>query len=75
MPARGTRLARFDFSAAPAPEPGIPNAIAFIALIHSRDSADPAPVRTEVNTQPEFWRLFLELANSNNAALRALRYA
>jgi photosystem II stability/assembly factor-like uncharacterized protein len=75
VPARGTRLARFDFSAAPAPEAGIPNAIAFIALIRSRDSADPSPVRTEVNTQPEFWRLFLELANSNNAALRALRYA
>jgi len=75
VPARGTRLARFDFSAAPAPEPGFPNALAFIALIKSRDGLDPEPVRAGVNTQAEFWRLFLELGNSNNAALRALRYA
>ncbi len=75
VPARGTKLARFDFSAAPAPEPGIPNAIAFIALIKSRDGLDPVPVRTEVDTPAKFWRLFLQLGNANNAALRALRYA
>ena len=75
VPAKGSKLARFDFSAAPAPEADIPNSIAFIALIKSHDGLDPEPVRTEVDTQPEFWRLFLERANSNNAALRALRYA
>ncbi len=75
VPANGMRLVRFDFSAAPAPEPGIPNALAFIALIKSHDGLDSEPVRSEVNTQAEFWRLFLELGNSNNAALRALRYA
>lgn len=74
VPARGTKLARFDFSAAPAPEPDFPNAIAFIALIKSHDGVDPEPVRTGVDTQVEFWRLFLELADSNNAALRAIRY-
>lgn len=75
VPAGGTALARFDFSAAPAPVADFPNAIAFIALIKSHDGLDPEPVRTEVDTQPEFWRLFLARANSNNAALRALRYA
>lgn len=75
VPARGTKLARFDFSAAPAPEAGIQNALAFIALIKSRDAGDPAPVQANVDTPAEFWQLFLTLASSNNAALRALRYA
>ncbi|HWS13630.1 MAG TPA: hypothetical protein VN279_12565, partial [Rhodocyclaceae bacterium] len=75
VPARGNRLARFDFSAAPAPVADFPNAIAFVALIRSHDSADPAPQRAGVDTPDEFWRLFAQLVNSNNAALRAVRYA
>jgi hypothetical protein len=75
VPAGGHALVRFDFSAAPAPEPGFPNALAFIALIRSNDPGDPLPQRIGVDTQDEFWRLFLGLASSNNAALRALRFA
>ena len=42
VPARGTRLARFDFNAAPAPEAGFPNGLAFIALVKSHDGVDPS---------------------------------
>jgi hypothetical protein len=75
VPASGHALARFDFNAAPAPEPGFPNALAFMALIRSSDPGDPLPQSVGVDTQDEFWRLFLGLASSNNAALRALRFA
>ncbi|MEJ8849517.1 hypothetical protein [Variovorax rhizosphaerae] len=74
VPASGTRLARFDFNVAPVPEADFPNAIAFIALIRSHDSADPEPQRAGIASQDAFWRLFTDMANSNNAALRALRF-
>lgn len=75
VPARGVAYARFAFNAAPAPTADFPNAIGFIALIRSSDALDPLPTVTGVDTPPEFWRLFTELANANNAALRALRFA
>jgi len=75
VPARGTRLARFDFNAAPAAVPGVPDALAFIALVRSHDGTDPTPQRAGVDTADEFWRLVSTLANANNAALRALRLA
>jgi len=75
VPASGTRLVRFDFNSAPAPEPGFPNAIAFIAFVHSNDGVDAAPTRVGLDTQAEFWSLFLERANANNAAVRAVRFA
>jgi hypothetical protein len=75
VPALGVNYARFAFNAAPPPVADFPNAIGFIALIRSTDSVDPLPSTSGVDTPPEFWRLFTELANANNAALRALRYA
>jgi hypothetical protein len=75
VPASATALARFDFNAAPPPVAGFPNALAFVALIRSHDALDPEPQRAGVDTPGEFWRLFTELANADNAALRALRYA
>jgi hypothetical protein len=75
VPAQGTRLARFDFNSAPAPQAGVVDTLAFIALVRSHDGADPEPQRAGVDNADAFWRLFTELANANNAALRALRYA
>jgi hypothetical protein len=75
VPANGVAYARFAFNAAPAPVADFPNAIGFIALIRSSDAQDPLPTVAGVDTPPEFWRLFTELANANNAALRALRFA
>ena len=75
VPANGAVLVGFKFSARPAPTAGVVNALAFIALLKSHDGADPEPLRTRVSDAASFMRFFLQLADSNNAALRAVRYA
>ncbi len=51
------------------------NAIALIALVSSNVGAqDPLPVRTRVRDTASFWQFFQRLADSNNAAMRALRF-
>lgn len=75
VPARGTALAAFRLPDAPAPDADAPGTLAFIALIRAHSGADPEPVRSRVTDLASFWRFFRELADANNAALRALRYA
>lgn len=75
VPARGAVLVAFKVSNAPAPTAGLPNALAFIALIKASNPGDPKPSRTRVTDAASFWRFFLQLADSNNAALRTVRYA
>ena len=75
VPGSGAVLVKFKLSNPPAPTAGIVNALAFIALIKSHDGADPEPLRTRVSDAASFMRFFLQLADANNAALRAVRYA
>ena len=75
VPAGGSLLVEFKLSNAPAPEAGVPNALAFIALIKANTAGDPEPLRTRITDTASLWRFFLQLADSNNAALRSVRYA
>lgn len=75
VPAGGSALAAFHLTDAPAADADAPGSLAFIALIRAHDGADPEPVRSRVTDLASFWRFFRELADANNAALRALRYA
>jgi hypothetical protein len=74
VPANGTTFVKFHLPNAPAPEAGTPAALALIALIKSHAGPDPEPLRSRVTDLATFWRFFRELSDSNNAALRVLRY-
>ena len=75
VPANGAVLVGFTVNSAPAAEAGLANSLAFIALINASNPGDAKPVRTRVTDAASFWRFFLQLADSNNAALRTVRYA
>jgi hypothetical protein len=75
VPAGGNALVAFHLTDAPAVDADVPGSLAFIALIRAHDGADLEPLRSRVTDLASFWRFFRELADANNAALRALRYA
>jgi len=75
VPAGGAVLVEFRFSNRPAPVAGTANALAFVALIKAHDPGDPEPDKTRVTDPASVWRFFLQLADSNNAALRTVLYA
>jgi hypothetical protein len=77
VPARGTALVEFVWNAAPAPDvpAGVMPALGLIAFVQSvPDGLDPLPVVTRVRDVASFWQFFRALADSNNAAFRAVLY-
>lgn len=88
IPARDWGLARFTWDPPlpdPEPNPADPKpyrAMALMALVHSQPPApadatlveDPLPVKGRVTDLATFWSFFRDLADSNNAALRAIRF-
>lgn len=75
VPAGGAVLVGFKISNLPAAEAGLANSLALIALINASNPGDAQPLRTRVRDAASFSRFFLQLADSNNAALRTVRYA
>ena len=79
IPAADWGLARIDWTNPPDPDP-LPTepyrAVLLIALVRSSDGTDarPLPSRTRVADLDDFWSFFTELADSDNAAMRAVRY-
>jgi hypothetical protein len=80
IPPRDWGLARFTLSGVPDPESDAAaaapyRAIVLVALVRSQPAADdPLPVRTRVTTPETLWSFFRTLKDSNNAAMRAIRY-
>lgn len=79
VPANGWALTQFTWQAADLPQldvsEGAFNAIGLIALVSSAEGAqDVKPVAARVRDATSFWQFFNRLADSNNAAMRAIRH-
>ena len=77
IPANGWGLVHLQWDNPPDPDAGAAEpyrAVLLIALIRSSDRSDALPQRTRVTDLTKFWDFFRILADSNNAAMRALRY-
>ncbi len=77
VPANGWALAQLTWAKADVPaidtSEGAFNAVALIALVSSTEGAqDVKPVVARVRDAASFWQFFGRLADSNNAAMRAL---
>jgi hypothetical protein len=77
IPARDWGVVQLQWDNPPDPDTTADNpyrAFLLIALIKTSDNLDPAPLRTRVATLREFWTTFQNAADTNNAAIRAIRY-
>jgi hypothetical protein len=73
VPAHGHALVHMDWPV-PNHPPGQYKAYGLIALVRSDDGADALPDVARVTSLETFWKLFGEFFDSDNAALRVLRY-
>ena len=77
IPARDWGVVQLQWDNPPDPDTTADNphrAFLLIAFIKTSDNLDPAPLRTRVTTLREFWTSFKSAADTNNVAIRAIRY-
>lgn len=79
VPAHGWAIARIIWPRAdvmvPSNQAGVVDAVGLAVLVSATAGArDPAPLTTRVKDAQSFWRFFGAMAESNNAAFRAVLY-
>ncbi len=76
VPPRDWAIASLRLDNVPNPDPGAGglHAITLIALVRGKAPGDPRPVPARIHDDPNvFHRFFLDLADSNNAAMRVVK--
>lgn len=74
VPAGTTRLLHVEWADPPEPPGDELKAYAIVAVLRSVDNDDPLPDTARITSVETFWSFFGEHFDSDNAALRVLRY-